>query len=221
MKILLAINTLVVSAVLGFSCQHESYMRQHKADLPPVHITTNTEHANHPSIIRLNNPEGFFFCTGFVIDNNYAMTAAHCVLNSIGYIKNDDIIISDQYSMPTTVIAHAVAVDRYLDIAFIKGDFSKFEFKPVDFYGKYFKRGMIMQSCGFPAGMYFLYCTELQHVGNYNFQYRTNGGPIFKGCSGGPVIDPESGYVIGVNSAVSQDNVIIAPVIGSLESAGL
>jgi V8-like Glu-specific endopeptidase len=169
----------------------------------------------------LVNANRQFFCTGFVIDGNYALTAAHCVVNEFGYIRNEDITIYSSMMENTGVTGRTVAIEQYRDVALIKGNFINFEAQKVDFYGRYVSRGVKMLSCGYPSGMFPKFCAELHHTGNRDFQYRTNGGPIFKGMSGGPVINIESDYAIGVNSAVDENSVIIGPLVGFLEAVGI
>lgn len=203
------------------SCSSSSKMRQRTEKNLPVWNKTPTNGKNlYPSIIRLNDTMDRFFCTGFVIDGVYAMTAAHCVVDMVGDIRTDSIKIHDQYD---NYVGEAipVAVDRYLDVAFIKGNFEDFKAAPVDFRGINSKTGMVTVACGFPSGQYDLYCVNLVQVGNKDFRYRMSGGPLFKGMSGGPVVEVTSGNVIGINSSVDTFTVVIAPVLGSLDAVGL
>lgn len=202
------------------SCTTTALMIQSTPNLTPYNSIKTNGNNTHPAIIRLINSEDLFFCTGFVIDGIYAMTAAHCVINTSGIMSKEQIHIYDSYRNATG-LAIPVAINKYLDIAFIQGNFENYKPLPVDFVGKHSKRGMAILSCGFPAGMFDMYCAELIHVGNYNFEYKTRGGPIYKGMSGGPAIEATSGEVVGINSGVDINSVIIAPVIGALESVGL
>lgn len=173
----------------------------------------------HKSIIRLETTDGRFYCSGVVIDGQYALTAAHCAVNRLGNISGDDVAIYDQMGSSTGIIAKAAAIDTLRDVALIRGNFAEFEFAPVDFIGEDSYYGMVLKSCGFPSGD-VLYCTELHHIGNHVFQYATIGGPIFKGMSGGPVFNTSTGRVVGVNSAVGNSEVIISPLVGFLSNVG-
>lgn len=167
----------------------------------------------HEPIIRLDT--GGSFCTGVVIDNNYALTAAHCVN------IDDTIHVYDRYNVDTMVIAHTAALDTLRDIALVIGDFRAFKPVTVDFSGLEVSTGMIATSCGFPAGQLTLYCIDLVHVGNRYFQYRMTGLPLFQGCSGGPVFNRLTGHLIGINSAVDHNSIIISPLVGFKDELGL
>lgn len=190
-----------------------------EANLPAPNLATSNGTNKFKSTIRLETETGQFYCSGAVLDGQYALTAAHCAVNSTGHISEDVIAIYDLVGVNTGIKAKAVAIDRLRDVALIRGDFSSFEFAPVDFNGEDVHLGMVMRSCGFPSGD-VIWCTDLVHAGNTYFQYKTIGGPIFKGMSGGPVYSKETGRIIGVNSAVSENNVIISPLIGFLSVVG-
>jgi len=55
-------------------------------------------------LIKLYNEDGNFFCTGFVIDDNYAATAGHCILNRWG-LEDKQIIIKDHLNKDTGIVA--------------------------------------------------------------------------------------------------------------------
>jgi S1-C subfamily serine protease len=175
----------------------------------------------HSALIRLSR-DGYFFCSGVVIDGNYALTAAHCLTNTFGFMEKEDVEISNEIGINTGVIAKPVAIDKLRDIALIKGQFIDFESVPVDFSGAV-QKGMERRpvlSCGFPSGGP-RYCSLFYITGNTNFQLRAYGGMLYKGQSGGPVVDLYSKNVIGVNSAVTEDDVIFAPVVGAAEIFGI
>ena len=111
-----------------------------------------------------------------------------------------------------------VAVDRDLtfrDFAVLSGDFSNFETlevsKDLDI-----SQGDVLRSCGFAALKFPATCTNLVAQGNAAFAYAGN-GYLVKGMSGGPVIDSE-GKVVGINVAVTNELVIMTPIIGILNS---
>lgn len=218
-------RNLIIIILLCFiikSCASVSHS-SHKADgtLPKVGALLTNSINKFDSIIRLETLNGNFYCSGFVIDGNYAITAGHCVRNSIGGISSDEIAIYDKDNNSTGITAVPIAMDNDRDIGFIKGNFIDFKSMNVDFTGEHVRSNSLIKSCGFPAGQKDMYCTDLIMNGNMNFQYKTYGLPLYKGMSGGPAIDVNSGYVIGVNSAVGEDSIIIGPLIGVLENVRL
>jgi len=167
----------------------------------------------YSSMIRLvqNNS---FFCSGVVIDGMYALTAAHCVSGFLGFMDKGAIDINNVDGTFTGVKAHAVALDHLRDVALLKGNFKEFKSEIPDFDGDSAQGvGNVLVTCGFPSGGK-AYCTHLFIEGNYNFQISSKGGPIYKGMSGGPVFSLTSKKVIGLNSAVDGNHVIVAPLLG-------
>ena len=172
-----------------------------------------------PYIIRLGDKENPFFCSGVVIGKEFALTAAHCVIDSLSFIQDKDVLIYDlEGNLVSKAKPMAVQLDR--DIALLKGDFSEFKSILVDWGGfrleEAVNNGAI--SCGFPSGEDML-CSKLFYAGNVYFQMKFVGGQLYPGQSGGPVVvyyQPLNGYIlIGVNSAVTKDGLIVAPVTGA------
>jgi hypothetical protein len=75
------------------------------------------------------------------------------------------------------------------------------------------KRAVI--ACGYPYGAQLL-CTPVTSRGMEWFLWSAQ-GKLYPGMSGGPVIDLQSGKVIGSNTAVSRDYIILAPLISIQE----
>lgn len=166
---------------------------------------------------------GDTFCSGVVIDGEYALTAAHCVTNMFGKLTNDKILVQDEFEMPISGIeAEAVALDKLRDIALIKGNFIKFQTMQLDYYtGKpTLMLDLAVVACGFPSGGN-RFCSIGVVIGNETFKIRTRGGMVYKGMSGGPVVDLMTERVIGVNSAAYSDGEIVAPVVGAFEQWGI
>lgn len=185
--------------------------------ITPYQLTA-TKGSRSP-IIKLGTDLYSFICSGVVISKDFALTAAHCVVDSMGALDTGTIHISDVLGNYVNNSASAVAIEKLRDIALIKGDFSEFETYEVDWEGQYFTEMQtlsVVTSCGFPSGE-GLTCQYLYYKGNYFFQIAFTGGPIFKGQSGGPVMlkKGDKWLVVGVNSGVVLNSVIIAPVVGA------
>lgn len=179
----------------------------------------NVSQVNRP-MIRLMYGDRFK-CSGVVISDTYALTAAHCVQKAGGgsmdtspiSIRNDD----DQI---TGVTANPVAMYKSQDVALLKGDFSSFMKVPIetDPRGMFASPGPFM-ACGFPGGDRSV-CMPFKPVTNSEFLVM-GAGFLFKGMSGGPVIDTTTGRVVAVNSRVGVNAVMVGPLIGFMADAGV
>lgn len=191
----------------------------HTTDDMPLILLNKHDSYKYESIIKIEI--GNSMCSGVVISDNYALTAAHCVESSWEGLTSTPILVYDQQSNITDVVAQAAAMDTQRDIALITGDFKAFKPRPVDWSGSIeLTSGDQLVSCGFPAGQIDLYCTKETYYSHAGFQHLMYGSPIFKGCSGGPVFNSK-GWVIGVNSAVAANYLYVGPVIGFLAEVGL
>lgn len=175
------------------------------------------ENPQYDHLIRLGDNQYSFFCSGAVISKDFALTAAHCVVNAIGLLDTKTLHI---YSKDNhfTGYATTVTVDKSRDLALLKGDFSKHTSIKVDWQGvtQTYMKDLSIYSCGFPSGEN-LYCSKLDYDGNMFFQMSFKNGQLYRGQSGGPVVvytDFNTPLLIGVNSAVSFNSILVAPVVG-------
>ena len=179
-------------------------------------------HVQHPSpkydaIIRLYKKDKFS-CTGFVIDDRYALTAAHCIVDKRLKLDNRKIPIFDRMDKNTGIIAISAGVRNRLDTGIIAGDFR--DFAKMSIYTDSFKLSDLkVMACGFPFGRKKVMCQQFQWNGHHYFRLSARGF-LYPGMSGGPVID-KSGYVIGINSAVSRGGVVFATLVGILAQFGI
>jgi hypothetical protein len=107
-----------------------------------------------------------------------------------------------------------IAVDHensYRDFAILSGDFSEFE-KVSLVKDLNLLPGDKLRTCGFANLKIPATCTNFIAEGNSGFAYAGN-GYLVKGMSGGPVFN-SNGEVVGINVAVSNNQVMITPVVG-------
>ena len=111
-----------------------------------------------------------------------------------------------------------IALDHELgfrDFAVLSGDFSEFEKLPL---AKTFNvlPGELLRTCGYASLKTPAVCSNFIALGNSGFAYKGN-GYLVKGMSGGPVVNG-AGEVVGINVAVSRDEVLITPTIGLFDT---
>lgn len=192
-------------------------------DIRPAVVTESYGHptdkdATLNPIVHLADQSGKFFCTAFVIDRNYAVTAAHCV-NVKAKLSPNKLKFLDENHIELCEV-EVIGCNTDSDLALIKGDFAKFIQLPVEFY----KNGMIVKkpyaACGYPRGTKKLVCTPVTPINNHFFSTRVL-GQLKPGYSGGPVIDPESGVVVAVNFAVDDGYSYVNTLEGFLSMFGI
>jgi hypothetical protein len=197
MKYLVILALLMTGCVTKQITQRPLYMEQ----LP-------TEPIYEP-MVRLYK-KGQFRCTAFIIDANYALTAAHCA-----DVGEKDMELTDVNDIKTNTKVECLESDHNRDVALLKGNFNKFAFIPVDFTGEN-QANMtqkIFYSCGFPEGG-SPFCSISQFTGPYYFMVSSRGGLLYQGMSGGPVIDVEQRRVMGINSGISESTLLFGSLIG-------
>lgn len=166
----------------------------------------------YDAVIQLHDYEqGRFYCSATVVSKNYAITAGHCIQGET------PIKIFDKNAVDTGVVATPVRASSQMDYAVLSGDFGKFKFIKAELDVKQilksFNEGNLI-ACGYPmAGS--LICLPVKDANQYIFYFRASGA-LYPGMSGGPVIDKNTGRLIGVNSAVYENGVLLAPIINLL-----
>lgn len=164
------------------------------------------------AIVRLHDPkDGRFFCSGVVVGPRTLITANHCVSDTAPGDVAAEVRAED--GIGTNKLAYFVHGNYQADYAILKGDFSKFDSAAFDFKPAEIIAGMSsrVQSCGYPYGGK-LFCVEVKSLRQNRFGF-SGSGVLYPGMSGGPVFNMETGHVIAVNSAVTDNEVILAPLI--------
>ncbi len=85
--------------------------------------------------------------------------------------------------------------------------------------------GKMVMTCGYPLGQTPLVCTPALVVAPIDSSIMAK-GEMYPGMSGGPVIDPTSRQVIGLNTGTYGDTkqpgtIIISPLMGILGAFGI
>lgn len=158
------------------------------------------EFHNAPSpVVRLYNKSNEFVCTGTVVDLKHIVTAGHCT-----HLGQKLIAVSDD-GLKRDVKTVGVS-DPRMDQAVLKGNLSDLKFVPLETDPKMVITGMLAHRkfyCGYPMGGALL-CAELGAMTPFKFGFAAQ-AILYPGMSGGPVIDMETGKLIGTNYAVMEE----------------
>lgn len=188
-------------------------------DMPDYSVNQDyTSERLYGAMVRLETTDGEFFCSGTVISDDYVLTAAHCLMEhglGAGMTQKKIYIKAEGQVVPS--IGVAAALNQRADYALVKGDFSthsraRILLQPRQILGL----GYIIMSCGFPWGAGDT-CYQASDLVPY-YASIMGRGIMFPGMSGGPVIDAQSGTVFAVNTGVSGNYVIFAPLVGLFET---
>lgn len=227
MSLLKTLSFFMIGFLIGGSLAVSNYFKE-KDKLTPV-PKTNVEvikheisklspfkadtDKQHGAIIMLSDADYGFFCSAVVFDDNYAATAAHCLWGEGGSMTNRPIIILDEQGKSTQVVAKAVGMSSRLDFGLIKGDFRNHKKLKLDVKTNGFRSNGNFVACGFPQGQKGVTCHKFVPISTFDFFMRGI-SHLIPGMSGGPVIDVDTGSVIGVNSSVKEEYSFVTPLTG-------
>lgn len=187
---------------------------QVKKNLP--RLTPSSTYDASRSVVKLYNPNGDFFCSGVVIGGNYVLTAAHCLVDENGLMRDEDVTVVN-IDGSVSVRARPVGVSLRMDHGLIQGDFSKIPGAKLVY--AYLEVPPAVLACGYPLGTLIMSCTTLAPRLNDAFFIKCDGGPLLPGQSGGPVFNKHL-EVIGLNvrvyGAEEHGGVAYTPVVGIL-----
>jgi hypothetical protein len=213
-SILAVLLIFISGSLLVSSCTTTSNVQKIKLDNKYGEESAVDLHQHGP-IIRIKSKLNQ--CTAFVVDKNYAVTAGHCVIDTNNKLRKDEFEVYTSENVLLEGTAQPVGVNLIRDFGLIKGDFSTVKPFEVDFHRWRLKPNRLYFTCGFPNNEVHLVCTPFQ-VHNNHYFFVSGLGFLYPGASGGPVIDGEVGDAVGINYAVGDGLVYVAPLLGFLGS---
>lgn len=206
MSLILTAGLLLTSSLTFFS--------KNKAPTKAA-VKLTTESNKLPGIVRLETMDGQFFCSGAVISDTEVLTAAHCINPYTRYM----VISSINYEGKVEKVNSTAAMfNPRSDTAIVVGNFKnfsklKFNSNPED---DILLHDYDLAACGFPyAGS--LVCYRLTNTFKMVDVIAAT-GQLYAGMSGGPVIDMATGTIYAINHAVTDQYILIAPIISLKES---
>lgn len=210
---LLAVIAITIGAVSCGTKKTESWYREN--NLPAIGAETPGATYTKGALLHLKDEDGRPMCTAFVIDDNYAITAAHCV-----YGKGGQMIKATDLKNISHLTTKVVGYYARGDYALLQSDFTQYARLAIVYKEPVANalRGSMVFSCGFPLGQTEAVCTTAQVLGPSSSAIVAK-GEMYPGSSGGPVIDPNTNMVIGLNTATLSgempvDLLLFSPLTG-------
>lgn len=233
MKFLNMIKNLLMIAILGLIAIQLKNNVEDEPDhiywyrtsgLPKFGSMVSINSVKSP-FLHLKDDKGNPSCTAFVVDPNYAVTAAHCVQDQGGkYLTATD--ENDENPIKIKVVGYYSRGDT----AVLLGSFRAFMHLPIvpnEAIGAAIKNRPLL-SCGFPLGQKKLVCNAVVVISPMDSKLLGH-GEMYPGMSGGPVIDAQTGVVVALNTATMggeypermPDALLFSPLTGLLGVFGM
>lgn len=197
--------------------------------LPLLGDVTRKTPELYTGVVILTDEDGKGFCSGSVIDNNYAVTAAHCLVGEHGVMTTKPLKVRTSEGSLIDVNAKAAAINTRVDVALIVGDFRSFKLVPAEYRRVIPVDKAELITCGYPEVSTPIQCMSISDAHYQDFQV-TGRSQLFPGMSGGPVFaKTKEGALIlvAVNTAVyfkefaaqqvtkyDGNYIIVSPILG-------
>lgn len=212
---------LAITMVYNYIYPGVSAYQRSNVGLPTFNVVENGVAGNGHPMVRIHNQYNSFICSGTIISNSYILTAAHCLLDEEKKISMETYnihVLPVDGSSVIVIPAKAASINNLADYGLMVGNFSGYatykiafdEVTPIN-------NSNNLVTCGFPWGANGVCYKITSQLKQYYFRSAAS-GRLFPGMSGGPVFDIDKKVVIGVNSAVVSDQILIAPLVGLFES---
>jgi len=205
-RFILAVLLIIVGSMSYKACTTKDF------DVLPLSkkIGTFKLTGNNPGL-RLVDDVNMLSCSAFVIDDTYALTAAHCINVSGELTKHK---LKAYYNNSNSYVeVLAVGYDSSSDIGLLTGNFSDFKSLVPNFYDDYLFSHPDFIACGYPRGDSQVICNVF-YVKSNTYDKIDGKGLFFHGMSGGPVIDTVTGQAVAIISSIGDNSVQVTPLQG-------
>lgn len=204
------LNSILLILTVAFSTSCATLNKASKTYTQQV-LELSTDSTKFNAIVGVKSVDGS--CTGTVVSPTKVLTAAHCITNYVNEYKVVSIVNSEKKFL--VVDAKLIMVNKDEDIAILGGDFSEFNSIKIDPNPENdlaVNPNFNAVNCGFAYGGRFV-CYKMNQVGKLG-PLISAVGQMYQGMSGGPVIDLNSGHILGINLGymTQQPQILVTPL---------